>query len=118
SSGRSDEARRLLEPLLADCPEGRLLWMFVAGAHATEASAVAWIDRVAPGVPADSLVERVALARAWNKTAATFSSIPCWKKSNEVLHPLLERPDIGADVWDLFAQSALQLADYDDAERA
>src|SRR5205085_1903900 len=89
----------------------------VAVAHTNEASAIVWLDRVADAVPGESLIERVALAKAWDLAGTAFSSIACWKKSNEVLRSLIERPDIGAEGWNLFAQSALQLAEYDDAER-
>jgi tetratricopeptide (TPR) repeat protein len=120
ASGRAAEAARLLRPLLEQAEDARLVWMGLAAAHKDEAAAVAWLDQVAPLVPADAADEQLTLAAAWHAVGNATGSAAAYGKARDLLRRLVDRPDaanISADAWDLLARNALELAEYDDAVR-
>lgn len=117
ASGRAADAANLLRPLLNQTADARLVWMDMAASHKDESAAVAWLDQVAPLVPADALEEQFALASAWHAVGGSTASAAAYGKARDLLRRLVDRPNVSADGWDLLARNALELADYDDAVR-
>lgn len=108
AAGREADAQALLEPLLPVSPRWRVAWMSIADGDVTNAqAALAWLDRVAPRVMNDSETERLALARAYYAVGSRFAQPRAHEQAEEILAPLSEQPDAGADTFLLLA-SVLQ----------
>jgi len=118
AAGRTADARKLMEPLLASCPDMRLVWIGLTAAHPDEAAVVRWLETVAALVPADSVTERYALATAWQTAGQTLASPECSRRGKALATALTETPSAGPELWDLLARVSLDLGEYDDAERA
>ncbi|HEY8665402.1 MAG TPA: tetratricopeptide repeat protein, partial [Tepidisphaeraceae bacterium] len=86
---RAAEAAALMKPRL-DSPAWRLRWLSLSGSAPTSLqSAAAWIQAVAPSIGADAFDEQVALANAWLEAGKTFNDRGAYKKSLEVVKPVI-----------------------------
>ena len=120
AADRIPEADAALRPLLSDsrlAAEARENWMALAVAHKSADAAMAWLDQVAPLLPADSLDEHLRLADAFREAGTKFNSIPALRRSRDLLAPIASRPSADARVWGLFAEVAQDLGDYATAEK-
>lgn len=118
ASGRSDEAARLLQPLLPGSRYWRLLWLELAGAGQKDlTSATAWIEQVRPLIQLDAPQERAALARAWYGIGVQFDSSAALANARDLLQPIVAAPDASGPVWMLWAMTTQSLGDYTAAEQ-
>jgi len=117
AAGRENDARALLEPLLAASPRWRNAWMAIAGNDVKDpAAATVWLEHVAPRVMADGPAERVALARAWFGVGGRFAQPVAHEAARKILAPIAEQPDASADVLNLFASILQATGDVAGAE--
>ncbi len=116
-AGRSDEAAKLLLPLVKDSARWRATWLeLAASGHRDLDSAVDWIKQVAPSVPVDSADEQLALATAWYSVGMQFDSAQSLLRARDLLQPWTQRHAASGPIWQLWAMTAQGLGDLATAE--
>lgn len=103
-AGRSADAAALLEPLLSQSPQWRLVWLELSAAWQKDAQAASdWLAKVAPMLQNGSVQERLALAAEWEEIGTRYDSLAALQQARSVIEPLLTKPPIGASAWQLAA---------------
>jgi predicted Zn-dependent protease len=76
NAGRAQAVADRLWPLVSKSASGRVRWMMVAQELTDTKTAAAWLDRIAPSIPADAYLERVTLAEAYDRLGRRAGSSP------------------------------------------
>lgn len=119
-AGRESEASDLLLPLAKQSPEWRDAWLNILSTSLPNAdAAIAWIERVAPFVPADSIDQQFNLANGWFNVAQHFGGDQrAYARARAVLEPIAAKPDAGLPAILLYGSSCEQLGDLSAAEKS
>jgi tetratricopeptide (TPR) repeat protein len=113
-SGRIEEAASILEPRLGVSAPWRMAWVRLAAIDITSPTeSAAWLGRVAPLVPEDSVDERITLASAWYKIGTNDDYR---ENARAIIQGLANRPDVTAGTALKLALTAEQHKDYETAE--
>lgn len=117
ASGRSDEAAKLLQPLVVNSPRWRITWLSLASAgHKDLDSASQWVSQIQPLVSKDSPAEQLALADAWFEVGMQFDSAQALLSARALLKPIISRPDASSEQWLLWGNTNQSLGDLAAAE--
>jgi Tfp pilus assembly protein PilF len=103
-------AQEILAPLLTSA-RWRSAWLTLADYIADPASRAAWIQRVAPLVPADAVSEKIVLARCYQGLAEMTHDESWNRQIRTLVDPLVNRTDLRAG--DLVALGMLLEAQKD-----
>jgi tetratricopeptide (TPR) repeat protein len=115
--GREDDAAAFLTPLAKASPQWRSTWMQLGVlTHGDAAGAIAWVQRVVPMIPADSVTEQCALADTWYDIGVHHNDPDAFAKAQAVLNPLAGRSDLPPDSLMTLASSMEQAGDKVHAE--
>ncbi len=113
---RTDDAQKLLEPLLQD-RAGRFAWLSVAATDLPTADlSRTWIEKAAQIVPADARAEQYTLASAWHTAGRRLQSRPMHDNAVKILDMLVAQSDASADALTLRGLAAEQSDDATTAE--
>lgn len=115
-AGRAQQAASLLEGDLKESPHTRLLWLALASGHKDADAASAWMARVVPLIPPDSVPEKLALADAWEHIGSRFDSPSAHEAARDVLKPLVQDSGIVPQAWSLWATVNQSLDNIPEAE--
>jgi tetratricopeptide (TPR) repeat protein len=116
-SGRANDARAMLDPLLQQSPHWRELWLDLGVRTSNDvATARQWIEKVAPLASKGTDDERVALAAAWCDVGQRFNDSALLMQSRSILQPLSEREPPIAAAWLMLGEIAQQMNDLPTAE--
>jgi predicted Zn-dependent protease len=116
AAGRDSKAAALIEPDLKDSARARLLWLSLAAEHKDAEAASDWMAKVSPLVPTDSILERLALADAWEHIGTKFDSPAAHESARDVLKPIVQDPTVPAQAWSLWATVNQSLDNIPEAE--
>lgn len=120
-AGRTADAAALLQPLLSQSPQWRLVWLELTSAgHKDTEAATDWLSKVAPMLQNGSDQERLALAAAWEEIGTHFDSAAATQQARDLVEPLLTKAPVPANAWQLAAiiwQSLDELPKSEDAWR-
>ncbi|MBI1367276.1 MAG: tetratricopeptide repeat protein [Planctomycetes bacterium] len=114
---QTEEAAKLLKPLLPTAPQWRALWTQLAAQAIKDTPTVAtWFERVEAVTPADAIAERVVIANDWYILGARTNNDAYKKKGMEQLRGLatLKDADVGAII--SYAMLLYQAGDINGAE--
>lgn len=119
ATNRAGEAAELLAPLWAKSAPWRA-WSFELAVHreVPVAAAMAWLDRIAQAVPADSHAEQTRMAATWLELGRRGNQATARSRAGAILGELVKRPQAGADDWFLAGMLAEQEGRTGDAEQA
>jgi tetratricopeptide (TPR) repeat protein len=91
AAGNSGSAATL-EPLLHEGPEGRRSWIAYAIQNLDDVEAAAWLQKVTPFIPSDSINEQLLLADAWGTLNLRSGNADYSTHARQILKPLADRP--------------------------
>ena len=119
TSGKSDDAAALLEPVAKQSPAWRRLWLDLAGAFRSREleAAAKWITRIEPAVAKDSPAERRDLATAWYVVGREFNDRESLNTAKSIARPLTGAGDAAAEAWMIMASCDEALGDLAAAEQ-
>lgn len=118
-AGRAGEASAILGPLLDKSAQWRLVWMELAAAgHKDAADAAGWLNRVIPSIPPDSVMEKLALADAWDQIGSRYDSASAHEAARDVLQPVVTAASAPPSAWAAWATVNQSLGNLPEAERA
>ncbi|MEM9916113.1 MAG: tetratricopeptide repeat protein [Planctomycetota bacterium] len=117
ATGRSAEAREVLEPLLSVGERWRWTWLDAAvlDVSSTRESG-RWLERLEPVIPAEAWSERAALAKAWWAVGMRDSYAPFRAKGREMGEALTAGPGATAELWYFVGSAAEVEGDWAAAE--
>jgi tetratricopeptide (TPR) repeat protein len=105
-AAREDDADAFLRPLAQNSAEWRSIWLRLAvPTHADAAGASAWVKRVLPLIPANSVAEQCGLADTWYGIGAWYNNPDAFAKAQAILNPLAGRSDLPPDTLMTLASS-------------
>lgn len=117
ASGRSDEAAKLLQPLVVNSPRWRITWLSLTSAgHKDLDSASQWVTQIQPLISRQSPSEELALADAWFEVGIQFDSAQALLAARDLLKPIISRADASGEQWLLWGNTNQSLGDLPAAE--
>jgi tetratricopeptide (TPR) repeat protein len=87
-----------------------------AAAHADAAGATAWVNRVIPLMPPDSVAEQCELANTWYDIGVHYNDADAFARAQAILNPLAGRGDLPPDTLMTLASAMDQAGDKVHAE--
>jgi tetratricopeptide (TPR) repeat protein len=115
-NGKDDQAASLLKPLLEQNRDWRLFWMGLALRIIKDpATSAAWLERVQPNIPADSVVEVATLAADWYALGQRNDNANYRKKGVDLLKKVTADDKADPDLIVSYGQLLYQEKDIDGA---
>jgi len=115
---REDDAAAFLSPLAQKSADWRAKWLSLAlVTHSDAAGAMAWVRRVVPMIPTDSVAEQCLLANTWYNIGVRYSNTDAYTQAQAVLSPLSGRNDLPPDTLMTLASAMDQAGDKKGAEQ-
>lgn len=119
ATGRDDQARSLLEPLLSQGATWGSAWLETAAtAIANTPRAGQWLDAAERAFPEDATDQRLALAQAWVAVGRRDSYQPFIQRGKALAAALAQRDDASAALYFFLGSLAEADRDLDAAESA
>ncbi|MEM9420220.1 MAG: tetratricopeptide repeat protein [Planctomycetota bacterium] len=119
ATGRGNDARRMLEPLLSVDSVWRYTWLDAAVLKLSSTrEASQWLETLEPTIPTEAWDERAALAQAWWSLGMRDSYAPFRDKGRAMGKALAQTAGETGELWFFVGSAAEVDQDYSDAKAA
>jgi tetratricopeptide (TPR) repeat protein len=117
AQNKAADAQAMLEPMLAKSSGARNVWLRIASTELPDdATAAAWMSKVEPLTPADSVQEQTNLITAWMTIGQRTGAKSAFESAQRLLKNMSDQPDPKGDLAFMLASINEQMGESAAAE--
>ena len=119
AAGRMDDAAERLKPLVSQSSKWAVVWLdLTLSGNSTAEAAEAWLRKLVPLIPADTVQTKLNLAIVWAQVGMKFDTRADDETARGLLAPIIAQPDAPAEAWRWWALCNAALDNLPEADRA